>query len=511
MKFPIFRILFFSLLPIVLHSQELKILLSDNISIYQQTLVGLQSNLNLPLKVYYWNQIQQEYGENIKKFFDSLSNEPLIVSIGLATTKALIENLPNTTIVFTHVPEVHNLKINDKICGIDTKVPIESFFKLIKEINGSFRYVLTITSSEIGKNIAYEGIYKDLNHQIYFIHEHITSSNINQSFKEILVKHKDKIDAFFVVEDPIFSIENLNYLSDLSKKDQFLILVKYDSLLKIGGTISISPDFTKVGIKLGEIINKILNLNATCRDIFIETLQEGDLFFRVNEQQAKEQNITIPEELLQRSNLSKLYLFGVELYQSNKIQSAEKIFKQILEKDPQNPGANYYYALILDKKSGAITKEVLQKAIEYYKNKQYEKSLEQINFGLRVNPIHSELNNLKKQVSTEFSSYLNTLALNKETIDPFEAIRLYQKSLQLNNENMEANRNLISLRNRLSFKIPQMIKEAKLNFENRMYKESITILNNVLLIQPGNTIALEYLRLAQQKQEGLQKILQYQR
>lgn len=510
MKFPIFKILLFFLIPLIAYPQEIKVLLSDNISIYQQTLVGLQSSLNLPIKVYYWNQIQQEYGENIKKFFDTISKEKLIVSIGISTTKILLENLPNTTIVFTHVPEIHNLKINDKICGVDTKVSIENFFKLLKEINSSFRYVLTITSTEIGKNIAYEGIYRDLNHQVYFIHEHITSSNINQSFKEILDNYKNRIDAFFIVEDPVYSLENLNYLSEISKKNQFLVFVKYDSLLKIGGTISISPDFTKVGIKLGEIINKILNLNATCRDIFIETLQEGDLFFRVNEQQAKEQNITLPEKLIQRSNLSKLYLFGVELYQKNKLQSAEKIFKQILEKDPQNPGANYYYALILDKKSGAVTKEALQKAIEFYKNKNYEKSLEQINYGLRVNPIHLELKNLKKQVSIEYSSYLNSQALSREAIDPFESIKLYQKSLQLNNENIEANRNLISLRNRLSVKIPQMIKEAKLNFENRMYKESIIILNNILLIQPGYPIAVEYLRLAQQKQEGLQKILRYQ-
>lgn len=489
---------------------EIIVLMSDNLSIYQQTITGLQSSLEYPLKVYYWSQIQNQYGNNIIEFFKNLENQKFIITIGDIATFQALGYLKKTKIIFSHVTNIHKLNINDNICGIDVRVPIESYFKLFKEINPSFRNILTITTTDSGKIIALEGIYKDLSNQIYFIHEHITGTEINRDFKSTIEKYKDKIDGFYIVEDPVYTIENLNYLSTESIKNQFMILVKYDSLLNVGGTIAIYPDYTKIGIKMGTMVSSILNNSQSCKELFIQTLKEGDLFYSINEEQAKKQNIVIPEVLIKRSSLSRLYTFGVELYQNNKIQSAEKIFKKILEEDPQNPGANYYFSLIIDKKTGEVTKLALNKATEFYRNKQYDKALEQINYGLKVNPIHEELNQLKKIVVNEYSIMLAQKAKGMENKEPFESIRLYQRSLQLNPENSEANSQLASLRNQLSRKIPEMMNQAKSFFESRKYKETISLLNNVLLIQPGNTLAVEYLRLSQQKQESLENILKNQ-
>ncbi|GIW23649.1 MAG: hypothetical protein KatS3mg068_2656 [Candidatus Sericytochromatia bacterium] len=482
---------------------NIAVLLPEPVSIYQQFIIGLQSSLNdkISLNIYYLNNPLDI--QNLRSRLEVLD---VIITIGLDAYYKIEETGFKKPILIALIPNIHLIEYKNNLCGIDTRIPISEYLSYLNEIIPEKKIILTIYTKEESKLEALEGYYSDIQFNSFFI---IKKANDSEDFKKMVSSYTANynIDAFYVVDDPIYTIENLKYLVDLSRKKSFALITKYDSLLNLGLTFSLNLNYSQVGRKYGEIVNKIVFQHNKCEEIFFQPLKKEDIIFQVNIEAANKQKINIPEELVERSNLYKISQLGIDFFYKEKYSIAEKIFNQILEKDPQNPLALYFKKEIITLKTKQQTDNVLNNALKHYNNKNYKEALTLTNQILKINPYHEEAKNLNLKIINEYSNLLESYGDNSIKKDPYMAIKYYLDAIDINSNNDSAKNKLFQLRNQLKIQIPKLLQTGKNYYEKRMYKESIEIFNKILLIEPGHRLALEYKNLAIQKLNAIRNII----
>jgi len=86
----------------------------------------------------------------------------------------------------------------------------------------------------------------------------------------------------------------------------------------------------------------------------------------------------------------------------------------------------------------------------------------------------------------------------------FEAIKEYLSSLRTLPSNTKSQANLSELRNSESRNIENYLKEGIELYNKRQYDDSIQSFENILLINPEEKSAKEYLRLSYKKREAIE-------
>jgi len=428
---------------------------------------------------------------------------PLVITFGLKATSLAEENLKKTPILFTFVISPKTLKLgNGRLCGIGMHISIQEFFKTLKEIRPNASRVMAFYSSAQGKNLATEGEYLDLHHEVLY-----TKKNVDpDDFSDELLNLKGKIDAFHLVADPLYTKKNFKLLSDFCKKHSIVLMTGFRSLVNIGATFGFGRDSSKMGILTGKLANRLLSGKSSCGQEII-TIPKQALFF-LNEQYARESNIQLPQSVIQRAKQNRLMAEGIDLFNQLKFKQARYLFEALLEKDHKNTDAQYYVQLIIQKQSGKKIAKLISQAQNNFIKKE---------FGLAIKKYHEVLvlNANSHEAKKGYSksrialSEVERVAGTKlsQAGKSFQAIRKYLASLKTWPDNAKGRKALTILRNGQRKKIPKYLQDGISLYSMRDYQRAINTFQNIILVTPGHKKATEYLRLARKKKKAIDALL----
>lgn len=483
--------------------QSVEIILSSDNSIYEQSLYGIQSVLENEVKISYLDIIQSEYG-SIEEYFQNLENTriPMVITIGVQATKSAQEFLRNTPIVFSMVNNPKSLRLDDKnICGVSMDVSVGEYFQTLKDINPEYQKVVGFYSSEDSKFSAEEGNYFDLNYKLLYKSIKVSNDNFSDELKAI----QEQTDAFYMISDPIYNQARFEELSKFSQKNGIVLMTSFPTLVKVGATFSISPEYSKIGVETGMMANRILQGESNCQKERVVLPSESA--FYLNEEYASESGIRIPEVIVERAKMTKLFSAGITLLNEEKLNPAKKVFDIILKKDPTNKAAQTYQSIVIEKLTGTRTRKLLASAKKFYKAGQYSAARSEYQKVLSINPKNSEAkegyrDSVQSQSEQERLRATQLARIGK----PFDAIRMYLQSLRTLSTNQNTISELANIRRQESAKISGYTKSGIDQYNRRNYKEAIQIFENILLVDPSEKTAKEYLRLSYKKKEAIEKL-----
>lgn len=485
-------------------SGNVEILLSSDNSILEQALFGLQSSLDYPVRISYVDLLRSEY-KDVPSYFKEIesSDTKLFVAIGSAAFKLARENLNRTPIVFTMVSHPKSIGIDsDNVCGIGMDVSISEFFKVLRELSPKANRVLTFYSQPEGEFFATEGDYFDLKYKLNFAKKKVSEEN----FRSSLEKVRGEYDAFIIVKDSLYNREIFEELSEFSKKNKMILMAPFPALVRAGATFGISPEYSKLGIETGELANRILSGKSSCKEEKV-SLSDKPSFF-LNEAYASDSNVIVPEELKERAKLTRLFTVGLNLLNEGKLKSARIVFENILKKDPNNQSVASYLQLVIEKMTGGKTKELLEAAEDFYKKGNYSRARAEFQKVLLLNP---NLRAAKEGLSSATLAQSESERINAEQLvrsgKVFDGIKMYQSSLRTFPQNAKSSVELNHVRSSEYSKIPEYLKEGIELYSQRDYEGSIRIFENILLIDPADKRAQEYLRLSTKKKDAIRVLL----
>ncbi|MBP7280194.1 MAG: peptide ABC transporter substrate-binding protein [Leptospiraceae bacterium] len=495
----IFLLLFIS--QSILAKQPIEVLLSSDNRIYEQGLYGIQSVFDGELKISYLDIITAEQPD-ISAYFKAIDDAgaPLFITIGPTATKIAKENLKKTPVVFSMVSSPKSLGIDSgNICGVSMDISIGEFFQALKDIKPNAKNVSAFYTTNDGEYSAGEGEYTDLKYKLIYNRKKLADK---KEFKSALEELKGKTDAFFMVNDPLYSNLEFETLSEFAKKNNIVLMTSFPALVKVGATFGISPDYSKIGVLTGQMANKLYAGTSTCGEERV-ILPDQSSFF-LNEKYAQESGIKIPDAIVERAKLTKLFDVGVNLINENKLNSAKIVFEAILKRDPGNKSAFAFQQLVIEKLSGTKTRELLASADNNFKNKKYAQARADYQKVLSINPsiasakegIQASLLAQSEQERAQGTDYARQGK-------PFEAIKMFMAALRTLPSNNQASNDLNAIRNFESSNMKNYVAKGIEHYNERDYNSSIEIFENALLVVPNNKEALEYLRLSYKKRDAM--------
>jgi ABC-type uncharacterized transport system substrate-binding protein len=483
---------------------SVEVILSSDNSIYEQSLYGIQSVIEREVNIRYLDIIATE-NLSIENYFQDLESSgiPLVITIGPQATKAAKDNLNKTPIVFSMVNNPKTLGLEQKnLCGVSMDVSTEEFFQTLVDINPKIRRIVGFYSNEDSKFSAEEGAFLDLRYKLLYTPYMIKPIEFESKLEEI----KETTDAFFMISDPLYNQSRFETLSSFAKKNGIILMTSFPTLVKVGATFAISPEYSKIGVETGLMANRILNGNSNC--LQERVLLPSQSAFYLNEEYARDSGIKLPEQILERARLTKLFAAGIALLNEDKLTSSRKVFETILKKDPDNKAAQTYLSLVIEKMTGTRTRELLANASRFYESQQYAQARSEYQKVLSINP-NNEIakEGYKKSIlaqSEQERARGNSFARSGK---PFDAIRSYLNSLRTLSSNQRASADLAAIRRQESAKIPDYLKTGITEYNDRNYDRSIEIFENILLIDPNEKSAKEYLRLSYKKKEAIEILI----
>jgi len=482
-------------------SKVVEVLMSSDSIIYEQGLYGIQSVVKMELKVNYLDILKSEHSD-LAVYFRELeaSGVPLFIAIGAPAAKIAREYLKKTPLIFSMVnsPKFLGLETGD-VCGVSMDISVTEFFQTLKDIYPDSKGVYSFYSTTDGEFVASEGEYMDLKYNLYFHKKRLSpSEDLSSALGEI----KGKADAFYMVNDPLYNKENFEKLSEFCKKNKIILMTSFPALVKIGATFGISPDYSKIGVLTGQMVERIYSKEPSCSKERVKLPDQSSFF--LNEDYAKKSGVKIPDAIVERAKFTGLFTAGVNKLNEGKLKSARIIFDEILKKDPKNVAASAYRELVIEKMTGTETKKFMLAADEHFKAGRFAQARAEYQKILNINPnLMSAKDGYQKSIlgqsEQERASGNNALKSGKT----FEAIKLFLSSLRTLPTNTKATLDLSQARSRELSKVPEYIKDGIKNYNNREYEIAVKIFEDVLLVDPGNKEATEYLRLSYKKQEAI--------
>lgn len=481
----------------------IEILISSDNRIYEQGLYGIQSIIGTDVKVSYLDIVIAENPE-IANYFKKIEddNPPFIITIGPSATKTAREHLKNTPVLFSMINAPKSLGLSQgKLCGVSMDISVTEFFTTLKDINKEIRNVYSFYSTSEGEYAAGEGEYSDLQYKIIYNKIKITDK---KDFSKELNALAGKAEAFLMVNDPLYGKNEFEELSNFCKKNKIILMTSFPALVKAGATFGISPDYSKIGVLTGQMAERILlkTGGANCESELVKLPDQSS--FYLNDEYAKESGITVPETILERAKLTRLFGLGVNLINEGKYNSAKTVFESILKKDKENKSASSFYQLVLEKLSGSKVRDLLASAEAHMKNKRFANARSDYQRILSINPNILEAkmgvqNSLQLQSENERMTGQSHARSGK----PFEAVRMFQTALKTLPTNAAATNDLNALRSAESHNMPEYVKKGVKLYNEREYEKAIEVFDNALLIVPNNKEAIEYLRLSKKKKDAL--------
>lgn len=401
-----------------------------------------------------------------------------------------------------NAPIAQGLGVGTQSCGIQTDVPISEIFSILKEFRPNMKKLRGYTSTPISEFLLREGDY--LAPQFGLVME-VVNVPSKLKFTEEFLKAKEDFDAIYIVPDPIYTLENLENISNFAKSRSKILATQVPYLINLGATFSLTPFFARTGTLLADLSNKVLNEQIKCKDGLRYALKE--FHFQINREYAESSNVYIPLNLEERVKNSSLLLEGIQYFELENYELSYLIMKKILRVDETNPTALYYQAQINKVLHGNQIRELLEKADSAKEKGNLAQEREYLNKILKLEPQNEKIQKrileskeLESERETEQAERLEKLT------DPFLAIQHYTNAIQINPDNQKARQRLSSLRARLSSSISNLFARAKLQYEQRDYEEAISLFKKILLIEPNHKTSLEYLRLAGDKKIAMGRI-----
>lgn len=481
------------------------VFVSSDSEIYEESLAGLQSVVQFSIDLQYLEILQAEIPD-LQAYLQELDDRelPFVITVGVNATRTLYGSLKKTPVVFSMVNTPKSLGLQPgKICGVSMDTPASEFFSVLREIDPSVRFVAGFYSAA-GRQSALEGEFHDISHGVLYKASEVTR---NDDFSQVLAKEADRAAGVLMTPDPLYSRENFLVLSNYGREQKKIIMTGFASLVKLGATFGLSPDYARVGIQTAEMANLIYNGSSTCASEFIRLPEHHSLF--INEEYAKAQGIQIPEPILARAKLTGLFSIGIALIKEEKLEPARLIFEKILEQDPENKAANVYLDVIIERQTGDKTRALLSQAQSLMQSGRFTQAGNKYREVLVLNPKNQKaragLNDSIASLSEEYRRNGAGLAVANK---PFEAIRAYLSSLRVLSSNSRAQQELNSLRNRESGKINDYFETGLGHYNRREYVIAIEIFENILLVNPAHKKSAEYLRLSQQKKVAADRLLE---
>ena len=360
-----------------------QVLLSSDTDIYARGLNGIQSVIQADLRINYLDTLLFRE-KNIENYFARLeqSRVPLVISIGPRATRVALKHLKKTPVLFSMVGFPRTLgPVVGRGCGVTMDVSIERFFRTLRRIRPDAHKVFAFYSTDQGEFTAGEGEYFDLRSGFYYKKVRLERKT---DLPGALKKIGDSAHAFYIVPDPLYDRTRFRQLSEFCRRNKIVLMTGFTSLVKAGATFAITPDYIRIGVLTGNMANRILSGESTCR-------KEGVVYpdrtsFYLNEKYAKASGLEIPRSIRERARLTRLFNAGVRLYNKNKLKSARIIFDAILKRDPENKIAADYRKRVIGRMTGAQTARLMRAAEQYNREKKYARAMDAYDQALKLNP-----------------------------------------------------------------------------------------------------------------------------
>jgi ABC-type uncharacterized transport system substrate-binding protein len=467
-------------------------------------ITGFQASFKGKSKVVFLQDIQSKESEE-KEFFDQYENskKPFLVTFGRDATQAALRELHNTPILFSFVNSSRTLFTGkEKLCGYDWEIPIKEYFKVLKEIKPSAKKIHSLYSSNQGRYMVQGGEYQDIYQEMFLSHSPVGS---NEEFAETFKELIQDSDAFLMVPDPIYDENNFSLLSEYCKTHGIVLMTSLPALVDMGATFAIVPDYTSVGEQTGKMGNDLLDNKIQCSigPVFIPRNQK----LYLNEEYAKESGMQIPQSVLNKVQSDKLLSMGIDLYYKGLYQSANNTFLKLLKTDPSNEFAKKYLKEIRYILTKGEFEKIFTLAENALKKKDYKNAAEYYKKILQLYPENTEI---KEQYNNalflDSEEKRNEAGLLYKKGNIFNSIKKYLESAKLYPTNNKAKSELLTLRTIENKKINTYIVEGMLQYNARKYGKSIELFDNILLLDPDNKVAFEYLRLSKIKKESFEKL-----
>ena len=493
--------LFFSM-QISPEEESLEILLSSNNSIYLSTLQSIQSTSKRKLNLNFTNSMNES---ELKDFFSSLEKKkaPLLITLGQQASLTAKENLANVSILYSlmNAPRALGFNYKSNTCGIHIDVPIQEIFRALKDIKPEAKNIAAFYSNNAGELLVNEADYTDSLHGIIF---HKIKIESKSDFTEKLFELKNKIDAFYIVPDAIYTEDNFEILSKFAKENKIVLMTQIPFIVNVGTTFSITPYYARVGTFIGELANEVLAGKVDCKYGYANSVKEFSL--SLNKSFAEESGIALPANILKRAENSRLLIEGIHFYERGNLDVSNLVMEKILKEDPTNFTAFYYKNFINQRINGDKIAEFFRQAKDFRTAKNYKKEREKYNLILSL---QSDNQNAKLGFQESLVLESESEREEGERLESgnqfFAAIQKYLNSVKILDTNTKSKANLTRIRQKEIRNVPAYIQKGKESYENRKYGESEEMFQNILLVEPENKNAKEYLRLSKEKKMAMLK------
>ena len=482
--------------------QKIAILVSSDTGIYADALTGLQSVIeSTQTEVTYLDTLDEEDSAR-KAYFDSVRDSRLIVSIGSAATRTALRHAGDHKLVFSMVNAARTLGVKSRadVCGVSMDVSLGEFFKSLRDIAPQAKRIYAFYSTDEGEYLAQEGDHLDLRYGLDF---HRVRLSDRGALSSALGDIKGKADAIYLVPDALYDSESFQILSEFCKANGIVLMTSFSSLMQAGATFSVRPDYTRIGSMTGEMVRRVLS-GQSCTEHGALVVFPEQTFFSVNESYARDSGLTIAPEILRRGQRTRLFLAAVNLMNEGKPRSALSAFRSILRDDPANAAARSYQDRLVERISGDKTRGIIESARRFVRENNFERALQSYRQVLDINPGHLEAQDGVRSVLLRLSN--DSMARGKAQTDPFSAARLYTQALKYKPDNVQAQEALNRIRAQERAGLRALLQQAIESYDQRKYDEAIVRFDNILLIDPANKEAQQYLNQSIRKRDALKKL-----
>lgn len=246
---------------------------------------------------------------NLKTMATHFASEKVDLAVGIATPAAisLANTIQNQPVVFAGSTNPIGSKLvtnyqhpTGNVTGVSDQAPLSAQIKMMKEILPDLKTVgiLYTSSDDSATTEAHKfqrlAQQKGLKTKVASI---ASSNDINQTVLQLISNHQ--IDALFIPTDNNIA-GAMNTVIKNTNTAKVPVFPTVDTMVQQGGLAAEAINQKEIGIKTGRMIGRIL-AGKSVKKQSVEFMQRGNLV--INQQQAKELGIEIPNKMLQKAKI----------------------------------------------------------------------------------------------------------------------------------------------------------------------------------------------------------------
>lgn len=228
------------------------------------------------------------------------SDLDLALAVATPAAQATVQNLTDVPVLFTAVTDpveadlVDSLeKPGDNVTGTSDAAPFEQQLELLTQIVPETKTIgIVYASGEVNSQVQVDAMTEAAKKQgIEVVTQTVTNvTEIPQAAEAI-----GDVDAFYVPTDNMV-VSGLSSLVQVAEEKKIPVIGAEEGTVEGGAVATIGIDYEELGRQTGEMALRILQEDADPAEMPVETASE--FTYVVNEEAAKAQGVTIPQEIL---------------------------------------------------------------------------------------------------------------------------------------------------------------------------------------------------------------------